>query len=265
MVFREQSLQQTVSHLRHADGVRVENVPRIHDVGHPRRDSEIYGRCSVWTWAVQRKTSSSCQCATTLNGEQKETQKDVNTIHRQLRIMLADSLAVIGLYWGLDQKKSGTELTLTDLTDHGINLQRIWWQISQDPVIQYFVPPVHLRGELRSKEESKKSMHFNGSDENIELLLRTVISANQPSFYGATADLCNVAPKDFRAPWGVAISTSKWTANEWASLWPRRSDFSWETKMIHFRLCLLLSCVGTEVLSWSLSENACVFQTKESS
>ena len=26
------------SHRWHADGVRVENLPRIHDVGHPRRD-----------------------------------------------------------------------------------------------------------------------------------------------------------------------------------------------------------------------------------
>ena len=35
------------------------------------------------------------------------------------------------------------------------------------------------RGELRSKGGGKKSIHLNGSAENIELLLRTVISANQ--------------------------------------------------------------------------------------
>ena len=55
------------------------------------------------------------------------------------------------------------------------------------------------RGELRSKGHGKKSIHFNGSDENIELLLRTVISANQPSVYGAVADLCNELSEDFRA------------------------------------------------------------------
>ena len=32
-----------------------------------------------------------------------------------------------------------------------------------------------LRGELRSKGYCKKSIHLNGSDENIELLLRTLI------------------------------------------------------------------------------------------
>ena len=56
------------------------------------------------------------------------------------------------------------------------------------------------RGELRSKGGGKKSLHFNGSHETIELLLRTVISANQLSIYGAIADLCDEVPKRVRAP-----------------------------------------------------------------
>ena len=52
------------------------------------------------------------------------------------------------------------------------------------------------KGELRSKGGGKKSIHFNGSHENIELLLRTVISANQLSVYGSTEDFCNEVPKD---------------------------------------------------------------------
>ena len=45
------------------------------------------------------------------------------------------------------------------------------------------------RGELRSKESGKKSIHFNGSTQNIELLLQMVISVNQLSIYGAVADM----------------------------------------------------------------------------
>ena len=56
------------------------------------------------------------------------------------------------------------------------------------------------RGELRSKGGRRKSIHFNGSTENIELLLRTVISANQLSIYGAIADLCDEIPKRINAP-----------------------------------------------------------------
>ena len=52
------------------------------------------------------------------------------------------------------------------------------------------------RGEIRSKGRGKKSRHFNGSNENIELLLHTVISANQLIVHGAIADLCNELPED---------------------------------------------------------------------
>ena len=62
------------------------------------------------------------------------------------------------------------------------------------------------RGELRSKEGRKKSIHFNGSNEHIELLLRSVISANQLSINGAIADLCDEVPKRIRAP-GETCST----------------------------------------------------------
>ena len=68
--------------------------------------------------------SSSCQCPLTLHGQKKETKKDVNTIHRQLQIMLANSLAVIGLSWGADHKRNGSEPTLTNPTDHEIKLHR---------------------------------------------------------------------------------------------------------------------------------------------
>ena len=56
------------------------------------------------------------------------------------------------------------------------------------------------KGELRNKEGEKKSIHFKGTNENIELRLRTVISANQLSIYGAIADLCDEEPKGIRAP-----------------------------------------------------------------
>ena len=66
-------------------------------------------------------------------------------------------------------------------------------------MIQYFVPPVPLRKEnYEAKEGGKKSIHFNGSHENIELLLRTVISSI--SSVSTVADLFNELPKYLRAP-----------------------------------------------------------------
>ena len=69
---------------------------------------------------------------------------------------------------------------------------------NKESSLQDFKQKRNRRGELRSKGEGKKSIHFNGSHENIELLLRTVISANQLSIYGAIADLCDEAPKRIR-------------------------------------------------------------------
>ena len=56
------------------------------------------------------------------------------------------------------------------------------------------------RGELQSKGHGKKSIHFNGSEENIEWLLRTIFSANQLSVCRAIADLCKELSEEFRAP-----------------------------------------------------------------
>ena len=52
---------------------------------------------------------------------------------------------------------------------------------------------------VAKQRRGKMSIHFNGSNDTIELLLRTVISANQLSVYGAIADLCNEVPKDLKA------------------------------------------------------------------
>ena len=55
----------------------------------------------------------------------RQKKHGVNTIHRQLRNMLENALAVIGLSWGLDQKRNGTELTPTNASDPGTEWQRI--------------------------------------------------------------------------------------------------------------------------------------------
>ena len=123
-------------------------------------------------------------------GEKKETQKGVNIIHRQLRIMLADSLAVVGHSWDLGDKKKwyGTH---SDKPDGA-------WDETAEKRMLNFARTSHSifrassaleRGELRSKG-SKKSIHFNDSEENIELLLRTDRAA---------ADLCRELSKDSRA------------------------------------------------------------------
>ena len=63
------------------------------------------------------------------------------------------------------------------------------------------------RGELKSKGKGIKSIHFNGSDDTIELILRTILSFNQLIVYGAVAGLCGELARDSRG-------TEKHAANE---------------------------------------------------
>ena len=53
------------------------------------------------------------------------------------------------------------------------------------------------RGELKSKSCGKKTTHYNGSEDNVELILRTIFSVNQLSIYGAVADVCNELDPDY--------------------------------------------------------------------
>ena len=195
MVFGTRSRQGCESNRRHADGVRVENIPWNRDVGPPREDPKSNERPTVWTWTPHGQDHPRVNVQRHwMESKRKQRKMWIHKIHRQLRIMLADSLAFIVFSWVLDLKRNGAELALTNPTDTGIELHRIWCQNFQDPVIQYFVSPVPLREE--NYEAKVGEIHLNGRHEVIELLLRTVVSANQLSGYGAIADSCNNLPKD---------------------------------------------------------------------
>ena len=47
------------------------------------------------------------------------------------------------------------------------------------------------RGDLKSEGNGKLSIHFCGDDCTVEVVLRTIISVNQLSIYGALADMCD--------------------------------------------------------------------------
>ena len=43
----------------------------------------------------------------------------------------------------------------------------------------------------------RKTIHYNGSEETVELILRTVISVDQLSICGAVAEVCNELDPDY--------------------------------------------------------------------
>ena len=88
---------------------------------------------------------------------QKEMMNYVKIIQRHSKSMLKDSLAVIGLPSGLDLKRSGTEHTIANQMDLGIELQRKCGRTSQDLVILYSVVPGPWREENQETKEEERN------------------------------------------------------------------------------------------------------------
>ena len=77
-----------------------------------------------------------------------------------------------------------------------------WDRVAEDMVINFSESghPVFRgssaleRGALRSKDKGKLSIHFCDDDDTAELVLRTLISVNQLSIYGAVAEMTATTP-----------------------------------------------------------------------
>ena len=111
--------------------------------------------------------------------------------------MLGISRKDVGHFWGLDARRNGMGPILTNQTENGAGLPEgmmLNFTVSGYPAFR--ATSGLERGEIRSTRKGKKSIHFNGSDETIEMILRAVISVNQLSIYGAVADVCKELAQD---------------------------------------------------------------------
>ena len=129
----------------------------------------------------------------TLIGENEETEKIVLRMLTELLSMLEDSREDIGHFWRLDRRRG--EETVRN------SYQQTWWTMGENywgydaqlcrKRTSYVLCYQRIR-KRRVEKQRKRSriIHFNGSDDSIELILRTIISVNQLSVHGAAADLC---------------------------------------------------------------------------
>ena len=118
--------------------------------------------------------SSSCQCTTTLYGENEETQKNAVWILLQLRMVLADSCWDVGHFWGRGSEKKwyGT---------HSDKPDGSWDRMAEEMMLNFAESghPIFRATGAKEKWRIKKqrqgkevSFHYNGSEETIELILR---------------------------------------------------------------------------------------------
>ena len=111
-------------------------------------------------------------------------------IRKMLQKTLKDFPTVIGLSWCLDLRKWNG--TYDDGTPSG------YWTQTAEKMQLYFEKSGHPsfrctgaleKGQSRSKEGRKTTIHFTVCEENVQLLLGMVMSVNQLSLHGAVADM----------------------------------------------------------------------------
>ena len=83
------------------------------------------------------------------------------------------------------------------------------------------------RGALKSKGEGQLSIHFCGDDGTAEVFLRTIISVNQLSVYGAVADMCDELASRIS---GCSESTEKLVAQNNSETMVRSTELSTTNK-----------------------------------
>ena len=126
----------------------------------------------------------------TLIGQDEELMKNVLRMLTELLSMLENSRKDIGRFWCLDPRRNGAEPHKPDGEwDKLFEGMMLNFADSGHPVFR--ASSALERGDLRNKGKGVKTIHFNGSDETIEFILRTLVSVNQLSIYGAVADLCS--------------------------------------------------------------------------
>ena len=164
--------------------------PRIHHIGNSWRDPEDNDFwVEVWTRATHRKEHLHVNVQWHWLGKTRKQRKlycEYSQSHWVCSKIHARRLVVSGAWFGEEMVRNPC--------------QRTWWRMEKtaDDMMLNFVESGHLvfrassaveRGKFKRKGKGVKSIHFSGSDDTIELILRTVTSVNQLSVYGAVADL----------------------------------------------------------------------------
>ena len=98
--------------------------------------------------------------------------------------------------------------------------QGIWDKIAQRMLLEFaesgcpiFPATTPLsRGQLRSKGHGKLSIHIAATQETIETIFRTIVSANQLSLYGAVAEMCDEY-EAFHERTGRPVVMGQWSSS----------------------------------------------------
>ena len=177
---------------RWANWIRVEYLPRIHHIAAlPQSPRVTCLRLSVTARRKSQDGLSSCRCLTTSHGDLK-TMNWNNKSNAQLVSLYAKRFGAG--QWSFF--RPGSEKKWYSISED--SPQGEWDKIAEKmmltlaenthPVFRSTSPL--SRGVLESKGGGKFLIHYYADSGTIETVLRTIVSVNQLSLYGAVADMC---------------------------------------------------------------------------
>ena len=113
------SFQGCESNRRHADGVRVENIHRNHNVGLPLEDSKFWWESYSVNLSTSKDRNMLMSMYNNIEWDTKGNPERCEHYPQTVANYARKFLAFIGRSWGVDQKRNGKELSLADQTDLG--------------------------------------------------------------------------------------------------------------------------------------------------
>ena len=177
----------------------MENIPRIYNIWLLKQIQEFMKEQQCDPRAVQRQDHLYVNVQRHCIGRTRNMKINVKVMLTKLQITPAKFPRGHGPFLGPGSEKKwyGTYSDKPDgICDKTAEKIMIDFSETAHPIFRAF--GALERGELRSKGGSKKTIHFISREQNVELILRTVMSANQLSIYGSEADICTEYPK---IPW----------------------------------------------------------------
>ena len=133
--------------------------------------------------------SSSCPCSTTLFWTRKEMKIFALPLRGKSKSTPQDTMTNAGHSWDLVKKVSGIKDLQSIVAANGSSCFANGGRFGE------FRTPSFPKGKSAwswniEKENNRNTVHFSGEYDNIDMLYRTVHSANQLCFYGAVTKWC---------------------------------------------------------------------------
>ena len=201
MVFGKSLSQRSESNWWRVNGVRVENIPRIHQ--RFKQMTELQCEPEQFKGRIIFMSMYNDRAWKERGNTEKCFMNSVTVANYARRFLLGRW----SFWWlGSEKKWHGTYSDKADGDwDKTAELMMLNFCRKRSPNFSCHQRPGERR--IKKQRKGKKSViHFNGSEETIELILCPIISVNQLRIYGAVADLRKEISKDSEVAGKIAAN-----------------------------------------------------------